>query len=71
MINYEIEERIGILAESNKISQEAATRLHAKQTKANPFADVADRLKGALRDSKMRKYGYRQDGKVMAAGERI
>ena len=69
MIDEETEQRIGFLAEANKISQSDAEKLHAEQTKENPFADVADRLKGALRNSKMRRYNNRHDGKAKASGE--
>ena len=79
MIDEDTEERIGILAEANKISQDAAERLHAAaldrarrrlaEQSTNPFANVADRLKSALRGSKMRRVGNRHDGKALAAGE--
>lgn len=68
MIDADIEERIGILAEANKIGQMAAEKLHAEQNKANPFAGLEARAKQKRMDNRMRKHSG-HDIKSRAAGE--
>lgn len=67
MNNEDNEERIGILAEANKIGQAAAEKLHAEQTKVNPFADLAERAKQRKLDNRMKK--HKVDRKTMAGGK--
>lgn len=69
MTDYDTEERIGILAEANKISQIAAEKLHAEQTKINPFEGLMERAKARKQANRMRKHGNRRDGKFLASGE--
>lgn len=69
MINYEIEERIGILAEANKIGQTAAEKLHAEQNKVNPFAGLEARAKQRRMENRMRKHENNIDWKSRSAGE--
>lgn len=67
MIDEDFEERLGIMAEGNKIGQAAAEKLHAEQTKANPFAGLEARAKQRRMDNRMRKHcGH--DMKSRAAG---
>jgi hypothetical protein len=69
MNDDDTEERIGILAEANKIGQLAAEKLHAEQNKANPFAGLEARAKQRRRDNKMRKHENNIDLKSRSAGE--
>ena len=75
-------ERIGILADGNKISQDAAELLHAEQTKVNPFTDIVEKIRQLGLVQKMKKHKTEKpkplsvprhepilDRKMMGAGE--
>jgi 5-methylcytosine-specific restriction endonuclease McrA len=65
-MNEEENERIGILADGNKISQAAAELLHVEQTKVNPFIGIVEKIRQLGLVQKMKKHSGKRDSKSLA-----